>query len=76
MENAKKVRLDKPVEIEVEGKTTQEAIQKAAEIFKVPVSKIKIEILSEEEKGLFGMPGSKQAKIRATIKSKNNPKVN
>jgi spoIIIJ-associated protein len=74
MEDAKKVNKDKLSEIEVEGKTTQEAVQKAIDILKVPKSKIRIQILSEEEKGLFGMPGSKLAKIRATIKNKNNLK--
>ncbi|MDP8259814.1 MAG: Jag N-terminal domain-containing protein [Candidatus Gygaella obscura] len=66
MENSQESKLDLK-EIEVTGKTTQEAIHKALDILKVPKSKIKIKILSEEEKGLFGMPGSKLAKIRASV---------
>ena len=59
--------------IEVEGKTVEEAIQKALSELKLPRKKLKIVILSEEEKGLFGMAGAKPAKIRATIiKGKEN----
>lgn len=53
--------------IEVEAKTVKDAIRKALKILKIPRDRIKIEILSEEEKGLFGMEGKKRAKIRAKI---------
>jgi spoIIIJ-associated protein len=53
--------------IEIEGKTVEEAIKKALKELKAPRKKVKIEILTEEEKGLFGMPGAKLAKIRAQI---------
>ncbi len=53
--------------IEIEGKTVEEAIQKALQELKLPRNKVKIEILSEEEKGLFGMPGAKPAKIKVTV---------
>jgi len=55
--------------IEVEASTVEEAIKKALKQLKVPRSKVKIEVLSDEEKGLFGMPGAKPAKVRvSTIK--------
>lgn len=54
--------------IEVEGKTLEEAVKKALKELKLPRQKVKIEVLSEEKKGLFGMPGAKPAKIRVTIK--------
>jgi spoIIIJ-associated protein len=54
--------------IEIEGKTVAEAIKKAMAALKLPRDKIKIEVVSEEVKGLFGMPGAKLAKIRASIK--------
>lgn len=58
----------KPKEsIEIEGKTVEEAVKKALKELKLPRDKVKIEVLSEEEKGLFGMPGAKPAKIRVTI---------
>lgn len=55
------------ISIEVEGKTSEEAIQKALEVLDAPREKVKVEILDEGSKGLFGMIGSKQAKIRATL---------
>ncbi len=60
----------KKISIEVEGKTVEEAVKKALQELKLPRDKVKIEVLSEEEKGLFGMPGAKPAKVRvSTIKS-------
>ena len=53
--------------IEIEGKTVEEAIKKALQELKLPRNKVKIEVLSEEEKGLFGMPGAKPAKVRASV---------
>ncbi len=59
--------------LEIEGKTVEEAIKKALKELKLPRHKVKIEVLSEEEKGLFGMPGAKLAKVRVTIiKEKEN----
>jgi len=57
-----------PKHVEVEGKTTEEAIGIALRKLGAPREKVKIEILSEENKGLFDMKGSKQARIRATLK--------
>lgn len=57
----------------MEGSTVEEAIKKALRQLKLPRSKVKIEVLSEEEKGLFGMPGAKPAKVRVSaIKEKEN----
>ena len=59
--------------IEVEGKNIEEAVKKALRELKVNRDKVKIEVLSEEEKGLFGMPGAKPAKVRVSlIKGKEN----
>lgn len=55
--------------VEIEGKTVEEAIRKALKELKLPRSKVKIEVLSEEEKGLFGMPGAKPAKVRVSLKT-------
>lgn len=54
--------------IEVEGKTVEDAVKKALKELKLPRSKVQIEVLSEEEKGLFGMPGAKPAKVRVSLK--------
>ena len=53
--------------IEVEGKSVEEAVKKALKELKLPREKVKIEVLSEEEKGLFGMPGARPAKVRVSI---------
>jgi spoIIIJ-associated protein len=53
--------------IEIEDSSVEEAIKKALKVLKQPRDKVKIEILSEEKKGLFGMPGAKLAKVRATV---------
>jgi len=58
---------DKEIEIEVEGKTTAEAIQKALKQLKVKREDVKIEVLCEEEKGLFGMEGAKMAKVKVIL---------
>ncbi len=56
--------------IEVEGNTVEEAIKKALQELKLTRDKVKIKVLSEEEKGLFGMPGAKPAKVKVSIKEK------
>lgn len=56
--------------IEVEGKTVEEAIKKAMAQLKAKRSEVQIKIVSEEARGLFGMPGAKPAKITATLKVK------
>ncbi len=59
--------MNEKLGVEVEGRTTEEAIKKALKELKLPRKKVKIEVLSEEKKGLFGMPGAKPAKIRVTV---------
>jgi len=53
--------------MEFRGKSVEEAISKALKELKIERNKLKIEVLSEEEKGLFGMPGAKPAKIRVSV---------
>ena len=53
--------------VEAEGKTVEEAIEKALQILKLPRKRVKVETLSEEKKGLFGMPGEKPAKVRVSV---------
>lgn len=54
--------------IEIEGKTVETAIKTALKRLKLPREQVKIEILSEGEKGLFGMQGLKPAKVRVSPK--------
>ena len=53
--------------LEIEGKTIDEAIQKACDTLQVPREKLAIEILSEGSSGLLGILGAKTARIRARI---------
>ncbi len=57
---------NKKLSLEVEGNTVEEAIQNALKELKLPRNKVKIEVLCEEEKGLFGMPGAKPAKVKVS----------
>lgn len=56
--------------IEAEGKTIEEAVKSALDKLKVSRDKVKIEVLSEEARGLFGMPGAKPAKVRVSLVKK------
>jgi spoIIIJ-associated protein len=59
--------MKESIKAEAEGKTVQEAVAKALGELKAKRNEVKIEILCEEEKGLFGMPGAKLAKVRLTL---------
>ncbi len=59
--------MKEQVKVEADGKTVQEAVEKALGELKARRNEVKIEILCEEEKGLFGMPGAKLAKVRVTL---------
>ncbi|PIQ87709.1 MAG: hypothetical protein COV73_02640 [Candidatus Omnitrophica bacterium CG11_big_fil_rev_8_21_14_0_20_43_6] len=58
--------------VEVEGRTVEEAVEKALEKLKLPRNQVKIESLSEEKKGLFGMTGAKPAKVRVSVIENKN----
>jgi spoIIIJ-associated protein len=55
--------------LEIEGKTIDEAIEKACREFNVPREKLNIEILSEGSSGFLGLVGTKKAKIKASLLS-------
>ncbi len=54
--------------IEIEAKTTQEAIEKACEHFHLSEEELDIEVLETRSTGIFGIVGNRKAKIRATPK--------
>lgn len=54
---------------EIEGKTIDEAIERACREFGVPRDKLHIDILSEGTPGFLGLLGSKKAKIKAGLLS-------
>lgn len=55
-------------EVEIEAKTAQEAIGIALERLGAKKNEVEVRILDEENKGLFGMKGSKGAKVKVTMK--------
>jgi spoIIIJ-associated protein len=55
--------------LEIEGKTIDEAIEKACREFNVPREKLNIEILSEGSSGFLGLIGTKKAKVKASLLS-------
>jgi len=57
--------------IELEGKTIDDAIEKACREFDLPRERLNIEILSEGSSGFLGLVGTKRAKIRASLMTLN-----
>jgi predicted RNA-binding protein Jag len=55
-------------EAEFEADTTEEAINKAEKALGLDRNKMKIKVVCEEKKGLFGMRGAKMAKIKVLFK--------
>lgn len=55
--------------IEIEGKTIEEAINKACAELNAPREDLEIEVLSNGSSGFLGLVGAKKALIRATLKS-------
>lgn len=66
--------IERQKSIEVEGVSTRAAIKKALELLGVTRDRVEIKVLSEEEKGLFGMKGGRQSKIRVTLKEDRHKK--
>lgn len=57
--------------VEIEAATTKEAIDAALKRLGVKKEQISVRVLSEEQRGLFGMRGAKPVKIRVTVKEMN-----
>jgi spoIIIJ-associated protein len=55
--------------IEIEAKTTEEAIKKACEHLHLSEQDLDIEVLESRSAGIFGLVGNKKARIRVTIKT-------
>ena len=63
-------------DLEVSAKTVDEAILIAVSKLRVDKERLEIEILEHPVKGLFGMIGAKDAKIRACVKPNAADKAN
>lgn len=57
-------------EIEVEAKSSKEAIAIALKKLGAKRNEVQVKILNEENKGLFGMEGSKRAKVKVIMKGR------
>jgi len=62
------VKKDPQKFVESEGRTTQEAIQAALVKLGTTRDNVIVKILSEGERGLYGMSGGKKAIVRVTLK--------
>lgn len=62
--------MDKQSEAEFEADTTEEAISKAEKSLGIDREQMKIKVVCEEQKGLFGMRGAKTAKIKVLFKKR------
>jgi spoIIIJ-associated protein len=60
-------------EIEIEGKTVEDAISEGLAKLGVGRDQVEIKILSEGSTGLFGLMGSKASSVRLTLKSGLQP---
>ena len=54
--------------LEIEGKSVEDAIAEACRQLKLPREKLEIEIIAKGSSGIFGIVGTKKAKIRVTTK--------
>jgi spoIIIJ-associated protein len=61
--------------VEVEGKSKDDATEKAARELGVPVEEIGIEVLSDSGRGFFGFVGGKRVKIRAWSKKESREEL-
>jgi len=61
--------------IEQEAKDVDTAVQLALEKLEVQEDKVDVEVIEEGQKGLFGILGSKNAKVKVTIKEDKGQKA-
>lgn len=52
--------------MEFEGKTTEEAIQNASKYLNIPVEELDIDVIEPGSAGIFGLVGTKKAKIKVS----------
>ncbi len=57
-------------EFEFEGSSVEDAINKALTTLNVQRDDLQIKVVCEEKRGLFGMEGAKQAKIKVKVLNK------
>jgi spoIIIJ-associated protein len=60
---------------EFEGKTTEEAIENASRELHLPVEELQIDIIEPGSAGIFGLVGSKKAKIKVIVKKEGSAQL-
>jgi spoIIIJ-associated protein len=60
---------------EFEGKTTEEAIENASRELDLPVEELQIDIIEPGSAGIFGLVGSKKAKIKVIVKKEGSAQL-
>jgi len=63
-------------EYEVSARTIEEAISQGLEHLGVSISDVTVDVLEEGSKGLFGLFGSRPAKVRLTMKEEDDSEEN
>ena len=63
-------------EYEVSARTIEEAISQGLEHLGVSISDVTVDVLEEGSKGLFGLFGSRPAKVRLTLKEEDDAEEN
>jgi spoIIIJ-associated protein len=53
--------------IEIEGKTVDEAIEKAVQLLNAPKEELTVEVIANGSQSLFGLISSKKARIKASV---------
>lgn len=53
--------------VEKTGKTVDEALKLALEELNVPEDKVEVQVIEESSRGIFGLIGTKQARIKVTV---------
>ena len=59
--------------VEKSAKTIEDAVKSALEELKAGMEDVDVEVLEQPSKGIFGIIGSKQAKVKVTLKEKKAP---
>ena len=60
---------------ELEGKTVEKALEKASEKFDIPKDQLQYDILSYGSSGIFGLAGTKKARIRVKLAEASSQSV-
>ena len=53
--------------LEFEGKSVEKAVQEASQKLNIPAAKLKHDVISYGSSGIFGLVGTKKAKIRVIV---------